>query len=418
MKKLTTPFILGFLLALVVLSQLHAQTEGGTSADTRPSTASPTTPGQAPDEVMKKLSELVHAGKYAEAQQTVAALLILYPDDQRLVKAKALLGKPSVTAGAPNVAPSANPPTSNVASPQPASNLAGMDKVDYNALIELGRQAQQTTDLEQQNAALKQFMTASGLFLQKHPNEMVLWQLRVVSAISLNDPMAGYEAGQKLLAMGAADSNDQNLLGLLAQLKNKGWLDKQAAEEAKKEADEVIKPPQAAPVRGALNPTVRIVEFSDFECPACGSIQSVLKKVLSDFPQAQLVFQEFPLPPAHHPWAMKAAEYADCAARINLDKFWKYSDSIYASQSIINPDNADDVLQELAKAAGFDKRNLAVCASSHETEISVNQSVHLGQSMQVTWAPTLFINGRKAPAGASEDQVRALVRSELERAKK
>jgi len=30
-------------------------------------------------------------------------------------------------------------------------------------------------------------MTASGLFLQKHPNEMVLWQLRVVSAISLND---------------------------------------------------------------------------------------------------------------------------------------------------------------------------------------------------------------------------------------
>src|SRR5713101_2163382 len=111
MKNLTKSLIPGFILALMCLPPLHAQTEGSTSADTRPSAASPTTPGQAPDEVMKKLSELVLAGKHAEAQQTVAALLILYPDDQRLVKAKALLGKPSVTAGAPSVAPTSNPPT-------------------------------------------------------------------------------------------------------------------------------------------------------------------------------------------------------------------------------------------------------------------------------------------------------------------
>jgi hypothetical protein len=63
---------------------------------------------------------------------------------------------------------------------------------------------------------------------------MVLWQLRVVSAISLNDPMAGYDAGQKLLAAGAADSNDPNLQRLLGQIKNKGWLDKQIADKAEK----------------------------------------------------------------------------------------------------------------------------------------------------------------------------------------
>lgn len=43
--------------------------------------------GQAPDDVLKKLSDVVHAGKYAEAQQTITAMLILYPDDQRLIKA-------------------------------------------------------------------------------------------------------------------------------------------------------------------------------------------------------------------------------------------------------------------------------------------------------------------------------------------
>ncbi|MGB8583121.1 MAG: thioredoxin domain-containing protein [Candidatus Sulfotelmatobacter sp.] len=417
MGQLSKWFGLGLSLVLVLLSPLHAQTAASAHVETGAAAATPAPVGLAPDDATAKLTELVHAGKYAEAQQLTAGLLIAYPNDQRLIKAEALIDKLLSPAGSTNATPGNAQPSQPPANAN-AGQLTGMDKVEYNSLIELARQARQTTDLAEQTKLLKQFMDRTSVFLQKHPDQMQLWQLRAVSAIILNDPMAGYDAGQRLIASGAADSTDPNLERLLAQLNNKGWLDKQAAEEAKKEADEVIKPPQAAPVRGALNPTVRIVEFSDFECPACGSIQPVLKKLLSDFPQAQLVFQEFPLPPAHHPWAMKAAEYADCAARINLDKFWKYSDSIFASQSKINPDNADDTLQELAKAAGFNERNLAVCASSRETEISVNQSVHLGQSMQVTWAPTLFINGQKVPAGASEDQVRALVRSELERAKK
>ena len=103
-----------------------------------------------------------------------------------------------------------------------------MDKVDYDALIELGRQAQLTTDLEQQKVSLKQFMDQSAPFLQKHPDQILLWQLRAASAISLNDFVAGYDAGQKLLAARVADSTDPGSRRLLAQLKNKGWLDKKA----------------------------------------------------------------------------------------------------------------------------------------------------------------------------------------------
>jgi predicted Zn-dependent protease len=69
-------------------------------------------------------------------------------------------------------------------------------------------------------------MDQSSTFLEKRPAPTLLWQLRAVSAISLNSPTAGYEAGQQLLAMGAADSNDSNMQRLLAQLKNKGWLEK------------------------------------------------------------------------------------------------------------------------------------------------------------------------------------------------
>ena len=239
MKNLTKFLILGLTLALMYLPPLHAQTEGSMSADTRPSAASPTTPGQAPDEVMKKLSDLVHAGKYEEAKQLASGLLVAYPTDQRLIKAKTLLDKPLASSSPVDLAVSNNPQTNNVASVQPAVNttdmpLTGMDKVDYNALIELARQAQQNADLDQQRALLKQFMDQSIPFLQRHPSQMLLWHLRAASAISLNDPMAGYEAGQKLLAMGAADSNDPNLQHLMSQLNLQGWLDKQKVEDYKK----------------------------------------------------------------------------------------------------------------------------------------------------------------------------------------
>jgi hypothetical protein len=239
MRKILRSFIFGLLFALIVLTPLHAQTAANTQAD---ATAANTAPArQAPDEVMKKLSGLVHAGKYAEAQGLTTGLLLAYPDDQRLIKAKALLDK-SLAAASANTAPGSNPLTSNVTSPQPVANtnseqLTGMDKVDYSTLVVLARQAQQNTDLEQQKTQLQQFLDQSSPFLQKHPNEMLLWQLRAASAISLDEPMAGYDAGQKLLAMGA-DSNDSNLLQLLVQLKNKGWLDKEKHQTIEREREQ------------------------------------------------------------------------------------------------------------------------------------------------------------------------------------
>jgi hypothetical protein len=235
-KTLSKSFVLGFVLTLSSFSPLHAQTATNPPGDTGATAATPRPAGQAPDDVTNKITDLVHSGKYAEAQQLTTGLLVAYPNDQRLIKAEALLEKLLAPGGPATATPSGDQPTDNVSPAQPAANtnaanLTGMDKVDYDALIELARQAQQNTDLEQQKTLLKQFMGQSSMFLQKHPNEMLLWQLRAASAISLNDdPMAGYEAGQKLLA---ADSTDPNVRRLLAQLKNKGWLDKEAAEKAK-----------------------------------------------------------------------------------------------------------------------------------------------------------------------------------------
>jgi len=232
LRRLSVTLILDLLLALLTLPLLHVQTAASAPADATV-TANPAPSEQAPDAMTNKITALVHVGKYAEAQQLTTGLLVAYPNDQRLIKAKALIEKLLAPAGSTSAAPANRQPAANANVEQ----LTGMDKVDYNALIVLARQAQQTTDLDQQKASLKQFMDQSSPFLQKHPEQMLLWQLRAASALSLDDLMAGYEAGQALLAAGAADSDDPNLQHLLAQLKNQGWLGKEAGEKVRKLAE-------------------------------------------------------------------------------------------------------------------------------------------------------------------------------------
>src|ERR1700690_3685718 len=80
-------FLVGALLAPVCPICLHAQVPA--KALTVKMSSAPAV--QAPDDVVAKLTDLFHAGKYAEAQRLIPGLMIAYPDDQRLVKAKALL---------------------------------------------------------------------------------------------------------------------------------------------------------------------------------------------------------------------------------------------------------------------------------------------------------------------------------------
>jgi hypothetical protein len=217
--------------ALICFSLLTPSLFGQTNApaDTNSIATNQVPASQASDDVIKKLSGLVHDGKYAEAQQLASGLLLAYPDDQRLIKAKTLLDKLIVASNSSQPTNSVAQPVTNATSEQ----FTGMDKVEYNSLIEMAKEAQQNTDLDQQKASLKQFMDESGTFLQKYPDQMLLWEFRVAAALILDDPDAGYEAGQKLLAAGAADSNDPNLQQLIAKLKIKGWLDKQEVQRAK-----------------------------------------------------------------------------------------------------------------------------------------------------------------------------------------
>ena len=151
------------------------------------------------------------------------------------------------------------------------------------------------------------------------------------------------------------------------------------------------------PARGPASAPVTVVEFSDLQCPHCKDAAPTIEKLLTDDPDIHFVFQNFPLP--MHNWAMKAAEYADCVGRSSNDAFWKYISGVYAAQSDITAENADQKLTELADSSGVNGKDISACAAKPETQSRVEASVNLGKSVDVNATPTLFINGR--PVGVN-----------------
>jgi protein-disulfide isomerase len=174
------------------------------------------------------------------------------------------------------------------------------------------------------------------------------------------------------------------------------------------------------PSRGPATAPIDIVEFSDLECPHCKASQPVVEKLQADFPQVRFIFQQFPLPASMHPWALKAAQYADCAAQLNKENFWKYVDAIFDAQGGIALATADDKLKELATGVGYDGLEIARCAASPETDARVQKSVALGQSLGVYQTPTVYVNGRAVLGLASipYENLKNLVQFEIDHAGK
>jgi protein-disulfide isomerase len=172
------------------------------------------------------------------------------------------------------------------------------------------------------------------------------------------------------------------------------------------------------PARGPDKPVATMVEFSDLQCPHCKEAQPIVEKLAADFPQMRIVFEQYPLP--RHPWARKAAQYADCAGLIDNGAAWKYIAAIYENQSGIALAVADEKLKELATAAGLDAEKLSACAATPATEARVQKSLDLGESLGVMGTPTIFVNGRllDGVVGMPYEQVKAIVQYEINHAGK
>lgn len=83
--------------------------------------------------------------------------------------------------------------------------------------------------------------------------------------------------------------------------------------------------------RGNRNARLVIVEYSDFECPFCEQFHPSMEQVMQDYNgEVAWVYRNYPL--SFHPFAQKAAEAAECVAKLSdNDTYWEYADSLFAA---------------------------------------------------------------------------------------
>jgi len=163
-----------------------------------------------------------------------------------------------------------------------------------------------------------------------------------------------------------------------------------------------------SPSIGPADAKVTVVEFSDFECPHCQEMYSILKVVEPEFPQVRFVFKNFPLTEIH-PWAMTAAIAARCAFQSSPDAFWKVNNQLFDNQETITADNVWDELTSFATAAGLSSDALHACMAAPEAKAKVEADLAEGKALGVESTPTLFINGRPMVGGdrqALEETIR------------
>ena len=150
--------------------------------------------------------------------------------------------------------------------------------------------------------------------------------------------------------------------------------------------------------KGSLNAPIQIIEFSDFECPACKMAQPILEDLVRRYPgKIRLVYLHFPL--EGHRWAPLAHRAAECAARQN--RFWVYHDFLYAGQ----PDWTGareapiEVFVRYALQGGLESGSFAQCLADSRTDAKIREERLSGMGLGVQSTPSFFVNGDLAIGG-------------------
>lgn len=141
-----------------------------------------------------------------------------------------------------------------------------------------------------------------------------------------------------------------------------------------------------------------MVEFADLECPHCKEAAATMDKLATDFPNARIVFENFPLTSVH-PAAEKAAEYGVCMAqKMGNAAFFQFVQAVFDTQAGLSS-NADETLKNAVTKAGGNPTEITDCVNSGAAKQVVAASVKLGQDIGVNETPLLFVNGRPLPVG-------------------
>jgi protein-disulfide isomerase len=179
------------------------------------------------------------------------------------------------------------------------------------------------------------------------------------------------------------------------------------------EIDMVGQPSQARGyVFGDTTAPVQIIEFADFECPACGQFAALtepdVRSRLVQTKQAYVRFFDYPLPMHRNTW--DASHAAACADE--QGKFWQMHDTLFANQDRWNGEatsNPKSLFMGYARELGLNGGQFEKCWDDRKYQSRIASNRAEAERRRVTQTPS-FIIGNKLIAGAlGYDEIKKLV---------
>lgn len=144
---------------------------------------------------------------------------------------------------------------------------------------------------------------------------------------------------------------------------------------------------------GASTAKVTLVEFGDFQCPACAAAHPVVKQIkqtYKDNPNFNFVFRHFPLSGIHK-YALDSAEAAEAAGR--QGKFWEMHDLLYENQKEWGVPQAMEFFGEYANRLGLNADQLKQEIRDKKYADIISADYADGTALSVNSTPTFFLNG-------------------------
>ena len=164
-------------------------------------------------------------------------------------------------------------------------------------------------------------------------------------------------------------------------------------------------------IKGDKEALSTLIEYSDFQCPACGSYYPIVKKVSEDLSaQVRFAYRHFPLP--QHKNAKLAATVAEAAGK--QGKFWEMHDLIFQNQSDWSEEkNAAILFAKYAQELGLDLARFQTDIASDEIKAKIENDYKSGVKAGVNSTPSFFLNGKKMDNPRNYDEFKNAIEQTL-----
>ncbi|MBI2623879.1 DsbA family protein [Candidatus Parcubacteria bacterium] len=161
-------------------------------------------------------------------------------------------------------------------------------------------------------------------------------------------------------------------------------------------------------IRGNPNAPVKIVEYSDMECPFCKRFHSTMQRVMDEYGKngkVAWVYRHFPLDSIHSK-ARTEAVASECANELGgNDAFWKYVDRFFELTPSNNQTDVDVVLPQIAREIGLDEAAFILCLTSKKYDGHIQDDLDNATATGgngTPWSIVVAASGKKYPLSGAQ----------------